>query len=81
MLGLEERLDAAGNLEIVRIEASEDAPAGDFAPPLTQLSGDPESSLEPSAGDYGYVRSLPAIGAQPSIDAGGIVTDYFSEGQ
>ncbi len=81
MLGLDERLDAAGNLEIVRIEASEDAPAEDFAPPATQLGGDPESSLEPSAGEYGYVQPLPEIGGQIAIDAGGVVVDYFSEGQ
>ncbi len=81
MLGLDERLDAAGELEIVRIDATEDAPPEDFAPPATQLNGDPESSLEPSAGDYGYVQPLPAIGDELSIDAGGVVADYFSDGE
>ena len=81
MLGRDERLDAAGELEIVRIDANEDSPPEDFAPPATQLNGDPESSLEPSAGDYGYVQPLPAIGDELSIDASGVVADYFSDGE
>ncbi len=81
MLGVDERLDAAGDLEIVRIDANEEDPPEDFAPPATQLSGDPESSLEPSAGNHGYVWPLPAIGDELSIDAGGVVADYFSDGE
>ncbi len=79
-LGASERLDAAGNLEIVEIEADEDATVEDFAPPTVQTSGDPESSLEPSAGDYGYTVSQPEVATEIPIDAGGIVADYFSPG-
>jgi hypothetical protein len=77
-LGAGERLDAAGNLEIVEIEADEDGVVGNFAPPTFQTSGDPEPSLEPSAGDYGYAVSQPDVATEVPIDAGGIVADYFS---
>jgi hypothetical protein len=80
-LGADERLDAAGNLEIVEIEADEDATVENFAPPTVQTSGDPEPSLEPSAGDYGYVVSQPDVATEVPIDSGSIVADYFSPEQ
>ena len=42
MLGLDERLDAAGNLEIVGIQANDDAPVEDFAPPVTPSARAPK---------------------------------------
>lgn len=81
LLGSSERLDSAGNLEIVEIEADQSAAVEDFAPPDVQLSGDPEPSLEPSAGQYGYVRSRPDVDTRIPVDAGGIVADYFSARQ
>ena len=80
-LGADERLDAAGNLEIVEIEVDEDATVENFAPPNVQTGGDPEPSLEPSAGNYGYTVSQPDVATEVPIDAGGIVANYFSPRQ
>ena len=77
-MGLETRLDAAGNLEIVEIEANEQAPSEDFERPTLQLGRDVDVSLNPLAGKLGTVRSRRDSSNQVPLDVASVVSRYFS---
>ena len=58
-MGLETRLDAAGNLEIVEIEANEQAPSEDFERPTLQLGRDVDVKPKPIGRQTGH-GAIPA---------------------
>ncbi len=82
-LGRETRLDALGNLEIVELEANQDAPTESFERPQLQLGRDVDVSLNPSAGELGAVRTRRDSNNQIPLDVAAAVSRYFSpsEGQ
>ena len=82
-LGSETRLDAHGDLEIVELEANQEAPTESFERPKLQLGRDVDVSLNPSAGELGAVRSRRDSNNQIPLDVAAAVSRYFSpsEGQ
>ena len=56
-MGAETRLDALGNLEVVELEAGQEAPTESFERPQLQLGRKMDVSLNPSAGEMGAVRA------------------------
>ena len=76
--GVETRLDAAGNVEIVNVNPNAQAPTEKFERPVLQLGSDIDTSLDPSAGDLGFVRSRPDTPALVPLDVAPFVSGYFS---
>lgn len=82
-IGVETRLDAEGNLEIVALDPNAEAPTEKFERPVLQLGRDIDVSLNPSAGELGAVRARPDTTTLVPLDVAGVVSGYFSspEGQ
>lgn len=82
-MGAETRLDALGNLEIVELEAGQEAPTESFERPQLQLGRKMDVSLNPSAGEMGAVRARRDSNNQIPLDAMPWISRYFSppEGQ
>ena len=77
-LGAETRLDALGNLEVIELEASQEAPTESFERPQLQLGRKMDVSLNPSAGEMGAVRARRDSNNQIPLDAASAVSRYFS---
>ena len=82
-MGAETRLDALGNLEVVELEAGQEAPTESFERPQLQLGRKMDVSLNPSAGEMGAVRARRDSNNQIPLDAMPWISRYFSppEGQ
>ena len=77
-LGAETRLNALGNLEVIELDASQEAPTQSFERPQLQLGRNMDVSLNPSAGEMGAVRARRDSNNQIPLDAASAVSRYFS---